>query len=206
MKLLVNAMVGFQCRKFYSRKELVNFYKSFVLSFIEFGTPAFYHATVFALTPLDWVQNRMLEEVGLSEIDALVHYALAPLGCRRDMAIMGLLHRINNNEAPESMSAYFFPEYRVMFPRGFRERHLRRNRQLHDYRDGSDSRIFQRSIFGLINAYNLLPQCVVDLKSTHTFQHHLQRALKEAASIDGFAWKTLYSVGVRRMSVSRFHA
>ena len=147
----------------------------------------------------------MLEEVGLSESDALVQYALAPLGCRRDMAMLGLLHRINNSEAFEH-ECIFFPEYRVMFPRGFRERHLRHNRQLHDYRDGSDSRIFQRSIFGLINAYNLLPQCVVDLKSTHTFQHHLQRALKEAASIDGFVWKTLYSVGVRRMSVSRFHA
>ena len=151
-----------RCRKFYSRKELLNFYKSFVLSFIEFGTPAFYHATAFALTPLDWVQNRMLEEVGLNECDALSYYALAPLECRRDMAMLGLLHRIMNNEAPEAMSAYFFPEYRVMFPRGFRERHLRHNRQIHDYSDGSDSRLFQRSIFGLVNTYNLLPQFVVD--------------------------------------------
>ena len=99
---------------------------------------------------------------------------------------------------------HIFPEYRVIFPGGYRERHLRHNRQLHDYEHGSDSRIFQRSIFGLVNAYNLLPQSVVDLKSTHLFQHHLQRALKAAATIDGFAWETLLSVGVRRMSVSRF--
>ena len=103
------------------------------------------------------------------------------------------------------MRAYFLPEYLVMFPRGFRERHLRHNRQLHDYRHGSDYMIFQRSIFGLVNAYNLLPQYVVDVESTHTFQHHLQRALKAATTIDDFVWKTLLSVGVRRMSVSRFH-
>lgn len=53
-------------RRYYSKKELLGFYKSFVLGFIECATPAFYHATPFALTPLDWVQNRMLEEVGSS--------------------------------------------------------------------------------------------------------------------------------------------
>lgn len=99
---------------------------------------------------------------------------------------------------------HIFPAYRVMFPRGFRQRHLRHNRQIHDYSDGSESRLFQRSIFGLVYSYNLLPQSVVDCKCTHTFQKSLQKALKCAARIPIFSRKTFFTSGVRRMTVSRF--
>ena len=58
-----------RCRRFYAPVILLRFYKSFVLSFLEFLTPAIYHATLYALSPLDRVQKRKLRELQISEID-----------------------------------------------------------------------------------------------------------------------------------------
>ena len=65
-----------------------------MLSFLEFPTPAIYHATEYTLSPLDRVQQRMLDELQISEVDTLVKHALAPLRCRRDIAMLGFLHRV----------------------------------------------------------------------------------------------------------------
>ena len=81
-------------RRFYAPSTLLRFYKSFVLSFLEFPTPAIYHATEFALSPLDRVQTRMLNELQISEMDTLIDHDLTPLRCRRDIAMLGLLHTV----------------------------------------------------------------------------------------------------------------
>ena len=64
-----------RCRKFYPCKILLRLYKQFVLSGIEFATPAIYHATEFALGPLEKVQNRMLEELQIGEKEAILAQA-----------------------------------------------------------------------------------------------------------------------------------
>eukprot|EP00959_Pyramimonas_sp_CCMP1952_P445177 9321525-Pyramimonas_sp.AAC.1 len=44
-------------RRFYNDAELVNLYKSHVLSFIEYRTSAIYHASASVLAPLDALQT-----------------------------------------------------------------------------------------------------------------------------------------------------
>ena len=88
------------CRKFYPCNILLRLYKQFVLSGIGFATPAIYHATEFALAPLERVQHRILEELQYDEKEALLVHVLAPLRSRRDMVMLGLLHRINLGIAP----------------------------------------------------------------------------------------------------------
>ena len=68
-------------------------YKSHVLSFIEYRTPAVSHASTSALFPVDAVQRRYLQALGVSDVDALLHFYLAPLAVRRNIAILGVLHR-----------------------------------------------------------------------------------------------------------------
>ena len=151
-----------------------------MLSYLEFAIPAVYHATNFALAPLHRVQKRMLNELIISEKEALFDYSLAPLSCRRDMALMGLLHRINTKSAPKVFDEFIKPTTTCHFPRGLRDPDRRHNRQLYDPNEGIESRQFRRSIFRLVYAYNLLPQIVVDCP-VKIFQRYLQYALKSAA-------------------------
>ena len=53
-------------RRFYSIKQMVQLYKSRVLSFIEAGSVAFLHAAPSTLQPLDRLQMRYLEFLGIS--------------------------------------------------------------------------------------------------------------------------------------------
>ena len=80
-------------RRFYSDADLVLFYKSHLLSFLEYRTAAIYHATRAVLSRLDAVQCRFLRDIGVDEISALVTFHLAPLATRRDIAMLGLIHR-----------------------------------------------------------------------------------------------------------------
>ena len=67
---------------------MVRLYKKQILSFLESSTPALYHAAPFTLAWIDKVQIRFLMEIDLSEFDALKDFRLAPLKCRRDIAML----------------------------------------------------------------------------------------------------------------------
>ena len=193
-----------RCKAFYNVDCLLRFYKCFVLSYIEHATPAVYHVNSFVLSSLDRVQHRMLEAVGLNEEDALFSSHLAPLCSRRDIALLGLLHRINLGVAPSCFDDLFYPCTSEHFPRNLRGPLIRHNRQFHDPIDASSSILHRRSIFGLIYTYNLLPQKVVDSSSVTKFQRLLQSGLKRAASSNRAEWQHLYSKCVRFCTVHDF--
>ena len=80
-------------RRFYTDADLVVLYKAHLLSYLEYRTPAIYHATRAILSRLDAVQTRFLKDVGVDEVTALIKFHLAPLTTRRDIAMLGLIHR-----------------------------------------------------------------------------------------------------------------
>ena len=86
--------------RFYCDAELVLLYKSHLLSFLEYRTPAIYHARRDALSRLDSVQQRFLRGTGIDEVAALMHFNLAPLATRRDIAMPGLIHRTVLGKGP----------------------------------------------------------------------------------------------------------
>ena len=51
-------------RRSCSRRELINLYTAQILSYIESGTPGYYHAPPSVLLPLDRIQKRLPREVG----------------------------------------------------------------------------------------------------------------------------------------------
>ena len=53
------------------------------------------------------MQRRLLREIGLSEEEALEAHRLAPLPCRREMAMLGLLFRIAHRNAPGDLIDLF---------------------------------------------------------------------------------------------------
>ena len=79
--------------RYHTVAELVTLYKGKVLGYIEYRTPAIYHATDTVLKKLDKVQQHFLRQVGLTEKDALLKWNSVPLATRRDVAMLGLIHR-----------------------------------------------------------------------------------------------------------------
>ena len=68
-----------KAKRFFTTPELVRFYKAQILSYVESGTPGTYHAAPSVLSCIDSVQSRFLREIGMSEMQALEHFRLAPL-------------------------------------------------------------------------------------------------------------------------------
>ena len=75
--------------------------------FIESRTPGLYHAAPSVLNLIDRGQRRFLRELELTEVEALELYRLAPLPCRRYMAVLGALHKITLGFAPPQLAALF---------------------------------------------------------------------------------------------------
>ena len=78
-------------RRFHTKSELIRLYKSQILSFIESRTVGIHHAAPSVPACVDRVQKHFLREIQVTCIEALVEWRLAPLGCRRTMAMLGLL-------------------------------------------------------------------------------------------------------------------
>ena len=68
-----------RAQRFYSTADLVRIFKAHVLSFIEYRTPAIIHCATTILDPLDHILDRFLNDIGISRIDVLIHFNLAPL-------------------------------------------------------------------------------------------------------------------------------
>lgn len=77
-----------------------------MLSFIEYRTAAIYHATRDILGRLDRIQSKFLEDAGIDEAAALMNFNLAPLRTRRDIAMMGVIHRRVLGKGPEHFKTH----------------------------------------------------------------------------------------------------
>ena len=81
-------------RHFYHKSELIALYKSHVLTFLESCIPAYYHVHPSILKLLDEVQNDFLESILIPTRDALLKFNLGPLCLRRDILMLGVLHKV----------------------------------------------------------------------------------------------------------------
>ena len=183
-------------QRFFTEKQIVNLYKSQVLSYIESSVPGYYHAASTTLHTLDRIQDRLCRALNLSPEVVLERYRLAPLKSRRDMALMGFLHRVVLSDVSRQL-AELFP-FATSGPLEFVRTRLqirRHNKQLIAPPFGTET--LRRSLFGLVMIYNLLPQSVVDVKSVKEFQSTLQGALRHAASLGIPNWDSLFSPRLR---------
>ena len=161
--------------KYHTEAELVHLYKARVLSYLEYRTPALYHVTNTVLQPLNSLQDRFLRQVGLSPVEALMEFNLAPLATRRDVALLGLIHRAALKKGPEQFHDLFSLEQRAERPNTrLAARRAKHGRQLKEYRLETHLNVLRRSAFGLVSVYNLLPHEVVQLEEVKDFQTALQ--------------------------------
>ena len=170
-------------------------YKSQLLSYLEYRTAAIYHACDTILAPLDKFQDRFLKELGISAEDALFHFNLAPLQCRRDMAMLGMLHRTALGKGPDHFQHFF--QASIADRHFTRSGSCRHNRQLVDIKDRHFLEIERRSALGLIWVYNRLPAEIVYYDTVKGFQTALQKLLIERLISGCDDWKGIYSPRIR---------
>ena len=157
---------------------------------------------------MDRVQRRFLRELGFTELSAFKNFRLAPLNARRDMAMLGALHKVNLGTAP--------PQLRSLFPlrlgppsmRGGWTLVLRRirpphSKQLFTAATFESTNVLQRSLFGLVHLYNKLPQHAVDSPSVSSFQKKLQSGLLKFAENNAENMPRFYSTTWKHMPPAR---
>ena len=195
----------FRCQRHFDVKGTVRLFKGRVLPYIEHRTPALYHAADTHLHRVDCIQSTFLEKLGISELEALFLHGLAPLGVRRDIALLGLIHRSVMKIGVSHFEEFFFLSGAAP-PPGNWEKHRFQLREYNDDEHGSMlsyafghgrgevQSFVKRSVFGLIKVYNNLPKDVVEgaVDVSH-FQHMLQNLIKNRA-VGGYNdWKCLLS-------------
>ena len=182
-----------RARRFYSIIDMLMLFKSHVLSFIEYRTAGIHFASTSVLKEVDEVQTRFLRELELTEESALMNFNLAPLSTRRDIAMLGVIHRAALREGPQQLWKFF----RLALPASSNARNSR-HRSVHSMRleewpAGRNLDIIRRSALGSIRVYNLLPADVVLHKTVKQFQQALSGLVKDRVVAGDSRWRNLLS-------------
>ena len=182
--------------RFLTGQQLIALYKSQLLGYIEYRTPAIYHANDSLLAPLNDIQTQILEAASMNPLEALMVANLAPLTARRDMAMLGAIHRSVLRRGPVQFDA-FFQRSHVDVPG-------RHRLQLQEWQEGdctdymlpgsAPAQYIARSVLGLVTIYNRLPAEIVDGSTTvKDFQSRLQHFMKQRACEGDERWGCIFS-------------
>ena len=151
-------------------------------------TIAIYDACDSHLQQLDSMQDDFLHELGLCPKKAFLDYNFAPLALRRDIAMLGLLHKRVRGIAHEQFSKLFpLSENQTRPGRHNKQLAYVRNDEMH-----FQQCLLHRSLFNLTLAYNRSPQNFIDIASISEFQHELTEIAK-ARCLAGSVWIEFYS-------------
>ena len=168
-------------QRFYTTGELVVLYKSQLLSYIEYRTAAIYHALREILARLDNIQTKFLQDAGVTAEEALMEFNLAPLAMRRDIAMLGLIHRAALGKGP--------PQLRQLIKRRPGSCMI-----VDPYENVTRRPIIRRSMWGLVPVYNRLGSAAQSKQTVKDFQTGLQERVKrllQAGHTD--RWQCTYS-------------
>ena len=80
-------------RQYYSMENLILQFKTQIWGLIEANMGGYFHAASSLLDKIDAVQNRFLHELDMNPAFAFLTYNFAPPNLRRNIAILGLLHK-----------------------------------------------------------------------------------------------------------------
>ena len=173
-------------RAYYNISDLILQFKTHIWSLIEINIGGYFHAAASLLDKIDAVQNKFVHELGLSTAQAFLDYNFPPPKLRRNIGVLGLLHKRVIGKCHPSFevllpwrSSYFSE------PRGFGH-----DKQLygHNIEVTHHQAIYNRSIFAMTDIYNNLPQYVVDAFSVSDFQKQVTQIARKRCEDGNAEW------------------
>ena len=174
--------------------EMLNQYKTHIWGHAEYPNGCILHASATSLSRLDSMQRRFLQGLCIDEEPAFLDYNFAPPSVRREIGILGLIHkRVLGCAHPayESLLPFCGPD-RYQYSGIFAARH---DKQLQSGIDRCTFRhnVMFRSIFGMAELYNKLPQRIVDCQSVSAFQNELTRIVRARCADECEDWKSTFN-------------
>ena len=172
-------------KRIYSIDDLVMQYKTHVWSILEYQNGTIMHAAPSALAKLDDMQRSFARQNQLTEGVAFLYYNFAPPSLRRDIGILGFIHKRvlgRCHTAIQRLLPFIAPAP------------MWHNKQLETHVDECVGRhgLFNRSLFGMVAVYNRLSQDMVDFPSVQQFQSNLTRMAKDKCAADSASWQRMF--------------
>ena len=152
---------------------------------------AIFHAADYLLEKLDSAQRHFLKDLGVSEADAFCDHNFAPPSLRRDIGVLGLLHkRVLGKAHPVFQD--LLPFHADVFGNLRANEH---NKQLYGHicEVHFQQSLHLRSIFGMVHVYNRIPQDVVDCDNVSAFQKRLTLTVRRSCQEGNEDWMHFYS-------------
>ena len=183
MKSKLRALL--KSRGIFIQCDLIMQYKIHIWSLQEYHVAAMFHAPRGLLAKLDAVQSSFLRQIGMTEEVALLSHTFAPPCVRRQIGILGCMHKSNLGLCHDKM--------RMLFAEGEPSPH-HHGRQIANYDACCTHRrgLFERSVFSFIRRYNVLPEHIVAHDSVETFQSALMQLVKFRCAA-GLDWKNTFN-------------
>ena len=176
-------------RPYYSDTDMMLQFKTHILGILESNIGGIYHATQTFLAPLDRVVTTFVHALDIEVDIAFLQFNLAPLALRRDIAMLGFLHKCNLPNA--------HPHIRRLFPPmgATRDTHDRSIWNILNFEMGPTfhAEVLRRSIFHLTHVYNALPQNIASINDVSQFQHALTHIARHKCSQHHPNWQTFLS-------------
>ena len=178
-------------RHHYDCKTLVNQFKTHVWGLMEFHNGGIFHAASYLLAKLDSAQRGFLNELELTPEIAFLEFNFAPPSLRRDIGILGLMHkRVLGLAHPvyQRLLPFFGDYFGYLRADGHSKQLYGHDLSIHYQHD-----LHKRSIFGMTRIYNSLPQNVVDHDNVKNFQSALTIMARTACQNNQECWWNLFS-------------
>ena len=158
-------------KKFYNTKELIGQFKTHVWGLMECHNCGIFHASSYILEKLDEVHHKFVEKLEISAEEAFISYNFASPNLRRDIGILGMLHkRVLGKSHPvfQRLLPFSSEGDGAWLQNGH-------SRQLNGHLEEANFQLalFCRSIFAMTYVYNKLPQAWIDCTSVSLFQRCL---------------------------------
>ena len=169
-------------RGLYKPADMIMQYKTHIWGLIEYHSGAIMHACDSSLQKLDRIQVRFLEELHFTEQCAFLEHNFAPSELRRDIGILGFLHKrvlgLCHSGVKQllPMSAHAGPWH---------------SKQLDCRIAGviTQHNLYFRSLFGMAMVYNRLPEHIVNLPTVSAFQKALTQVAKARCANEDAGWR-----------------
>ena len=141
------------------------------------------------LAKLDNLQLRFLSHLQISEECAFLSHNLLPLAVRRNISMLGLLHKIQLGQARK--------DWELLFPFAthghfYSTRHARRRHTRQFCETSGKTNAYNRSLFAMVRIYNILPQDYVDATSVSDFQSLLTSEVRKRCGGGLVGWEVCF--------------
>ena len=170
-------------RAFHDNADLLHIFKAKIWSYLEYRTSVIYHCNGDLLAEIDSLQERFLAKIGMCRKVAALHYSFLPLCTRRDIAMLGMLHRTRLGHGPSQFNA--------LFPTVSGSLHISNPYVRAPYTVGPWCRQIPHmsySAFGLIRVYNSLDKNILETRTVHEFQSALTAYIKSQIRVGLRNW------------------